>query len=319
MGWCEFADLRRVARRPRLGAGGYPTRSIRLALFAAGISLSLAPRPIAAQTAPPPLILRLPASVRTAGLAGAGTAVVGFAGSVFVNPSGIATIGSLSAEGAYTRHPDRSTHVTGAVAVRLGQFDFGVGYGRLRLRDTATVRANDLWIGSVVYRFGLTAFGASVKYVSVKDSAGAVSESVTSAAGVTVAVFDIAALALSVQNLGRDALSGAPLTLPTTTHLGFTLNFVDPQSTIRLLGTVEAIWTEGESSRTVWGLETGVVLAGVGVAGRLGHGGQPVGSGLSKWAYGAGLELGRFHLDWAHQSESIFGGGVHRFGARWTP
>jgi hypothetical protein len=238
---------------------------------------------------------------------------------VFVNPSGIATIGWLSAEGGYARHPDRTTHATGAVAVRLGQFDFGVGYGRLRFSDSASVRANNLWIGSVVYRFGLTAFGASLKHVSVEDSAGTVNESITSDVGLTVAVFDIAALALSVQNLGRDALSGAALTLPTTTHLGFTLNFVDPQSTIRLLGTVEAIWTESEARRTVWGFETGVVLGGVGVAGRLGHGGQPVGSGLSKWAFGASVELGRFHLDWAHQSESAFGGGVHRFGARWTP
>ena len=319
MEWCAFADPERIDRRPPIGGRGHTTGSIRLALLAAGVGLSLAPRPLGGQTAPPPLILRLPASVRSAGLAGAGTAVVGFAGSVFVNPSGIATIGSLSAEGTYARHPDRSTHTTGALAVRLGQFDFGVGYGRLRLRDTAAVRANDLWIGSIVYRFGLTAFGASLKHVSVKDSAGAVHESVTSDAAVTVAFFDIAALALSVQNLGRDALSGASLTLPTTTHLGFTLNFVDPQSTVRLLGTVEAIWTEGEPRRTVWGLESGVVLAGVGIAGRLGHGGQPVGSGQSKWAYGAGLVLGRFHLDWAHQAESIFGGGVHRFGARWTP
>ncbi len=236
-----------------------------------------------------------------------------------MNPSGLATIGSVSAEGSYTRHPDHSSYGTGALAVRLGQFDLGGGYARLRLRDTAAVPSNDLWIATGVYRFGLTALGASAKYLTVEDSAGTLSQTITGDVGMTVAVFDIMALAVSVQNLGREAVSGPLLTLPTTTRLGFALNFVDPQSTLRLLGTLEGVWTEGERGRTVWGLETAVVVRGIGVAARLGRGAQPEGTGFSEWAYGAGLVLGRLHLDWAYQDESVFGSGLHRFGARWTP
>jgi len=320
MEWCAFADASFPRQAPRVARRRpHPTRPARLVRAAAFAGLVLLPAWLPAQTAPAPLILRLPGSVRSAGLAGASVAVVGFAGSIFVNPTGIATIGSLSAEGASARHPDRSTFGAAALAVRLGQFDFGAGYGRLRLRDTAAVPSNDLWVASAVYRFGLTAFGASLKYLTVEDSAGVVSQAVTGDVGLTVAVFDIMALAVSVRNLGRDAVSGPLLTLPTTTHLGFTLNFVDPQSTVRLLGTLEGIWTEGERGRTVWGLETGVVVGGLGLVGRLGNGAQPRGTGFSRWAYGAGVELGRLHLDWAYQDQSVFGAGLHRFGARWTP
>lgn len=286
---------------------------------------SLESRGLAAQTGlppappPPPIILRQPASVRTAGLAGAGAAVVGYAGSIFTNPSGLATIGSLSAEGAYARFPDRSTNAMGAVALRLGQFDFGAGLQVLEFSDTSATDRHQILLGSVVYRVGLTAVGASLKYLSIEDTSGTPDRAITTDIGLTLAVFDIMALAVSVQNLGRDVVSGIPLSLPTTTHIGFTLNFVDPQSQARLLGTIETIWTEGEPRRTLLGGEAGVVLSGVGLVGRVGHGGQPEGSGHSKWAYGASVVLGQFRLDWAYQAETAFGGGVHRFGARWTP
>ena len=50
---------------------------------------------------PYPVVLVLPASVRFAGLGGAGVPVIGDAGSVFVNPAGLAAVPHLGIEGAY--------------------------------------------------------------------------------------------------------------------------------------------------------------------------------------------------------------------------
>ena len=54
--------------------------------------------PLAAQVSPP-AILSLPGSVRSAGLHGAGAALVGDAGAVFANPVGIATLRHIGLEG----------------------------------------------------------------------------------------------------------------------------------------------------------------------------------------------------------------------------
>ena len=56
--------------------------------------------PVLGQVAPVPIIHDLPASVRVAGLAGAGVANIGYAGTVFENPSGLAPIRTLSMEAA---------------------------------------------------------------------------------------------------------------------------------------------------------------------------------------------------------------------------
>jgi len=264
-------------------------------------------------------VLSLPASVRQAALAGAGAALIGDAGSVFSNPAGLATIKYLSIEGSLQSYPDNTLQGSAAAALRLGPFNVGGGGSYIVFNDSARVRSNLMWVGSAVYRYGLIAVGASGKYVSSEDSTGRISRAFTTDAGLTIALFDISALGFSVLNMGQERLTGGPLLIPTRYRLGFMLNFTDPQTTARLLGTIEAIWTERQKRRTVIGLEAGAVLSGIGLVARVGHGGQPVGSNQAAWTFGGGVILGRLGLDYAYQRRTGLGGQVHRVGLRWTP
>ena len=282
----------------------------------------LAFQPIGAeaqQVSDPPLVLSLPASVRQAALAGAGAALIGDAGSVFSNPAGLATIKVLSLEGSFQYYPDETVQGSASAALRLGPFNLGGGGSYIVFNDSAATSSNLMWVGSAVYRFGLIALGASGKYVSSEDSVGVISRSITTDAGLAIAVFDIAALGFSVQNIGENRVSGGALVLPTRYRLGFMLNFTDPQTTARLLGTIEAIWTEDQERRTVVGVEAGAVVRGVGLVVRVGHGGQPPASRQGEWTFGGGILLGRVGLDYAYQKRQGLGGEVHRVGIRWTP
>jgi hypothetical protein len=271
------------------------------------------------QPTEPPLVLGLPASVRQAALAGAGAALIGDAGSVFSNPAGLATIKYLSIEGSFQYYPDNTLQGSAAAALRLGPFNLGGGGSYIVFNDSALVRSNLMWVGSAVYRYGLIAVGASGKYVSSEDSSGLISRAFTTDAGLTIALFDISALGFSVQNMGQEHLTGDPLLIPIRYRLGFMLNLTDPQTTARLLGTIETIWTEHQKRRTVIGLEAGAVVSGIGLVARIGHGGQPEGSNQAKWTFGGGVILGRLGLDYAYQRRAGLGGEVHRVGLRWTP
>ena len=273
----------------------------------------------AQQATDPPLVLSLPASVRQASLAGAGAALIGDAGSVFGNPAGLATIKVLSLEGSFQYYPDETIQGSASAALRAGPFNFGGGGSYIVFNDSAAITSNLMWVGTGVYRFGLIALGASGKYVSSEDSTGTISRAVTSDAGLAIALFDIAALGFSVQNIGGRRVSGDALVLPTRYRLGFMLNFTDPQTTARVLATIETIWTEDQERRTIVGLEAGAVVSGVGVVARVGHGGQPPASRQEKWTFGGGILLGRVGLDYAYQKREGLGGEVHRLGLRITP
>lgn len=277
--------------------------------------------PLAGQTRPVPAIVSFPATVRGAGLAGAGVALTGYAGSVFGNPSGLAPIRALSLEATLARLPDRSTYTMGSGAVRVGQFNVGGGYQYLRLPRASPIYDNLVWAGSGVYRRGGLSIGTTGKYVSVEDSAGTIYRSFAAGMGTTVALFDIAALALSVQNLGHGAISGGGLDLPRSWHLGFSFNLLDTFSNGRLLATIETAWTQDERRRTLLGLEAGAVFYGLGVVGRIGHGGQPgdVSGTLSRTTYGGSLVAGRARFDYAFLPRSPLGQSTHLFGGRWTP
>ena len=285
------------------------------------VLMAAADRPLAAQRRPVPAVLSYPANVRAAGLAGTGVAMTGYAGSVFNNPSGLAPIRALSLEMTLARLPDRSTYSMGAAAARIGTFNLGGGYQYLRLPKGGPVTDNVTGVGTAVYRRGGIALGTSAKYVSLEDSGGVVTRSATTDVGATVALFEIAALALSVHNLGDWSGSNGGLELPRSWHLGFSFNLLDSFSNGRLLTTIETVWTEGQRRRTVMGLEAGAVLKGLGVVARIGHGGQPgdVAGTLSKTTYGGSLVAGEVRLDYAYQQRSLLGNGVHLFGVRWTP
>ncbi|MFN0178831.1 MAG: hypothetical protein ACKVZ0_08525 [Gemmatimonadales bacterium] len=277
--------------------------------------------PLVAQPRRTPAILSYPANVRSAGLAGAGVAMTGYAGSVFNNPSGLAPIRALSLEGTIARLPDRSTYTMGSAAIRLASFNLGGGYQYLRFPSGGPIYDNLTWVGTGVFRRGGLALGTSGKYVSLEDSAGVISRAMTTDMGVTVALFDIAALAVSVHNLGDWEVSNGGLDLPRSWHLGFSFNLLDTYSNGRLLATIETVWAQRQERRTVLGLEAGAVFYGIGVVGRVGHGGQAgdISGTLSKTTFGGTIVLGEARVDYAYQRRSPLGRNVHLFGVRWTP
>lgn len=285
------------------------------------LALLLAPATLAAQTRPAPLILGFPSSVQAAGLAGAGVALPGYAGALFVNPAGIAPIRVLSIEAGFSRTPDRSTYAMAAAASRIGPFNVGFGARYLRLPAESPTYDNVSWVGALVYRYGSIALGASGKYVSVEERAGPITRSMTGGLALQVAFFDIAALAISAQNLGQARISGDGLVLPDALHVGFSLNLLDTYSNGRLLATVESVWTEQDRGRTVVGLEAGAAVGGLGLVGRVGSGRQPglAGGLLSNTTFGASVLLDRARLDYAYQRRSAIGRDVHLAGIRWTP
>ncbi len=282
---------------------------------------ALLPAALPAQSVPVPVILGFPTSVQAAGLAGAGVALPGYAGALFVNPAGIAPIRVLSVEAGFSRTPDRATYGMAAAAGRVGRFNLGFGFRYLRFPGESPTYDNLSSVGAVVYRYGSIAFGASGKYVSVEERDGPTTRSLTSGLAVQVAFFDIAALALSLQNLGQARLSGGGLNLPDALHLGFSLNLLDTYSNGRLLATIESVWSEQDRGRTVLGLEAGAAIRGLGIVARIGSGRQPglAGGLLSNTTFGASLLLGRARIDYAFQRRSAIGRDVHLAGMRWTP
>ena len=296
-------------------------RSAGAGLLLAAWLPALSAQPVAPVAPVVPVILGFPSSVQAAGLAGAGVALPGYAGALFVNPAGIAPIRVLSVEAGFSRTPDRSTYAMAAAASRVGRFNLGFGARYLLLPAESPTHSNLSWAGALVYRYGSIAFGASGKYVAVEERHGPITRSLTSGLAVQIAFFDIAALALSLQNMGQARISGPGLALPDALHLGFSLNLLDTYSNGRLLLTTETVWTEQDRGRTVLGLEAGAAIRGLGIVARIGTGRQAglTGDLLSNTTFGASLLLGRARLDYAFQRRSTIGSDVHLAGARWTP
>ena len=59
--------------------------------------------------------------------------------------------------------------------------------------------------------------------------------------------------------------------------------------------------------------------ADVGIVGRVGYAAHGPGNDASPLSFGAGVELGGLHLDYAYQNYDTLGGGLSRVGVRWTP
>lgn len=285
---------------------------------AALVAVLVAPPVAAAQRPQSSLLPDLPASVRVAGLAGAGVANIGYAGTVFENPSGLAPIRALSIEAAFSRRPDGSTYNMGAVAARIGAFNLGGGYQYLLYPEGEATRDNVLSVGALTYRRGGLAVGGALKYLSVEDASDRIDRTIAGDIGLTLALWDITALAISWQNLGARAVDGPLIPVPSSFLLGFSLNLIDTYSHGRLLFLLETAWTDGEDRRTVVGLEGGAVIGGLGLIARVGHGGQPAGSGLSKTAFGGGVLIGNARIDYAYRASAAGDPVTHLFGVRWT-
>jgi len=277
----------------------------------------------------------LPGSTRSAALGGAGVALVGDAGAMFANPAGIATIRHLSLEGSYEPYLAGSALSTAALALRVGRWTWGVGAQTLDygsepeiVPDPATGGRQGMPTGasfhpyealattSFVYRRGFAAIGVTGKYDRQQIGAE-VSDAWAGDVGLAIAVFDIMAVGVSVQNLGGDLGNGA--LLARRTRAGLTLNYTDPQGTYRLLTTLEGQWTRDRSAVLVQGVEGGMVTGGVGLVGRVGYATRPSVTAASRFTFGGGVVLGRLAMDYAFQAYDALGGGTHRVGLRWTP
>ncbi|HEY6093178.1 MAG TPA: hypothetical protein VIV83_14375 [Gemmatimonadales bacterium] len=277
----------------------------------------------------------IPGSTRSAALGGAGAALVGDAGAMFANPAGIATVRHLSIEGSYEPYLGGSALSSAALALRVSHFTWGVGAQTLDygsepeiIPDPATGGRSGMPTGadfhpyealaatSLVYRRGMLALGFTGKY-DRQQIGSEVSDAWAGDVGLGVAVFDILALGVSVQNLGGDLGAGA--LLPRRTRAGLTLNYTDPQGTFRLLTTLEGQWTRDRHAVLIQGLEAGIVRSGVGLVARLGYATRAAITDQSRISLGGGIVLGRLGMDYAFQSYDALGGGTHRVGLRWTP
>jgi hypothetical protein len=260
----------------------------------------------------PLLVLRQPGSVRASGFNGAGASLMGDAGAVFVNPVGLAIIRHIALEGTYRRAAGGAWLASGAGALRLAQFDLGGGAQYFH----AGAGADELLaVGSLVYRRGLFALGGSGKWVRQRQP-GAEDRAAGLDAGFAIAVFDIMALAFSVQNLGGNLRDASALVLPRLSRFGFTMNYVDPQETFRLMSVVEVQWPQGRGSRVVVGGEAGTVIKGVGVVGRLAYGSRWGGYQPSAVTYGGSVVLGRLIGDYAFEPTPALADSRHRIGIR---
>jgi hypothetical protein len=281
------------------------------------------------------IVAALPGTTRSAGLGGAGAALVGDAGAVFANPAGIATIRHLSIEGSYEPYIAGTAVSVAALALRVGRVTWGVGAqtldygtepeivpdpatgGRSGMATGATFHPYEaLAVTSLVLRRGVIAWGVSAKY-DRQQIGSLVSDAWAGDAGMAIAIFDIAAFGVSVQNLGGDLGAGARL--PRRTRAAFTLNYTDPQGVFRLLTTLEAQWTRDRAAVLIQGVEGGVVRGGVGVVGRVGYATRAAVTDASRFTFGGGVVFGRLKMDYAFQGYQALGGGTHRVGLRWTP
>lgn len=265
--------------------------------------------------------MRLPGSVRNAGLNGAGAALVGDAGSVFGNPAGLATIRHIAVEGGIRPELGGGRVLTAAGAWRLRQFDLGGGIQYLTVGDDAALPSasrpfETLTVGSLVYRFGLLAAGATAKYVTTTTT-GIRQRGWGGDVGLAIAVFDIMAIGFAVQNVGGNFDDRSPLVMPRLSRLGFTMNYVDPQESFRLLSSFEMQWPQGRSARPVLGGEAGTVLKGVGLVGRLAYGSRWADYQPSSVTYGASVVLTRLIFDYSFEPSGV-GVSRHRLGVRLT-
>ena len=274
---------------------------------------------LCAQAGPYPLVIGLPATARYAGLANAGVAVHGDAGALFVNPAGISTMRHAGIEATYHISHQQGVEGTVAGAFRIKQFSFGGGAHYLRLDPSSPNADNLMTMGTVVYRYAIFAVGASGKYISIEDTTGDTRRTATGDVGILIPFFDLFAIGASFQNIGHKRVSGGPIDLPHSSHLGFVFNFTDPQETWVLRAIWEKVWTEGLDSRSKLALEAGAQVGGAFVTLRAGTGERNPATKQSDSAVGASVGFRRLAFDWAYQKRTALGGDVQRIGVRFTP
>ncbi len=291
-------------------------------------------------------ILSVPATARALSLGGAYTAVVGDEGNIFVNPAGLAAVSHAALGVSYERYLFDSYLVAAGAAFRSGHFDLGLGVQMLNYGSDTVYRPDPLFGGSrgiadpngamvgaynaaatgaAAYRLGMFSLGASVKYLkehmSIPDTTLYDASGFGFDVGGALAIFDIAALGVVVQNLGPNLKTntGTLAPLPRTVRAGFSLNIVDPQGMPRLMLVGDWVSPRGAKAYWIFGLEGGVVSGGIGLVGRAGIATGQAPSDRKSLALGGGLVYHNLRLDYAYQGFSTLGTGTQRFGLRWLP
>lgn len=267
----------------------------------------------------------LSGSTRMAAMGGVGVAILGDAAALFDNPAGIAPVRHVSFEGSYESYLEANGYTAGALALRLGQFNWGIGgrvldYGHEPVvvggsPTGATYHPVDvLGTTSLVYRRGIFALAGGASYAH-EESSEIPQSTWAGNAGVGVDVFEILEFGVSMLNLGGEFPDGSKL--GQVTRAGFTTNYVNPQATYHWLATVEGEWPEGALARLKIGLEAGLGSRTVGVTGRIGYTTEPPTVTEARWTAGGGLRLGKVNIDYAYQAYEQ-GGPTHRVGMRWS-
>jgi hypothetical protein len=291
-------------------------------------------------------ILDIPATARMLGLGGAYTAVVGDEGSVFANPAGLAPIRHVALGTSYQRYVLDSYLVSGAAAFRVGRFHLGLGAQVLNFGQDTVYRPDPAFggergiadpgggmvgaydavaVGSLCYRFGMLSLGGNVKYlkehISIPDTTLYDASGVGFDVGAAAAFFDIAAIGVVVQNLGRDLATstGTPAPLPRTVRAGLAINLLDPQETPRLFLVTDWVAPRGAEAYWIFGLEGGVVPGGIGILGRVGITAGGSRTGRRTLVVGGGLVFHSLRLDYGYEGFDALGGATHRFGIEWLP
>jgi len=280
------------------------------------------------------ITLRMPAAVRSAGLNGAGAALVGTAGAVFSNPAGLATISNLAMEGGYQEGYGGRTISTAAMAWRMRQFNIGFGVQHTNFESpffydplTAKIGVPDelTSVGTLVYRFGMIAVGGSVRYARRRTKTeiepgvldqGVFERGLSGDVGITIAFFDIMALGFSVQNVTDNFWTDSEMVMPRLSRFGFTMNYTDPLEEFRLLSTLEVQWPEGLRAQWLLGGEAGIVVAKIGVVGRLAYRTRADYSERASVTYGVTLELSFADVDFAYEPHEFLDTASRRIGAR---
>jgi hypothetical protein len=261
-----------------------------------------------------------------AAMGGVGVAVLGDAAAIFDNPAGIAPVRHVSLEASFEPYLAGTNYTSAAVALRLGQFNWGFGgqaldYGTEPVVVGGTPTGEQihpvdvLGTSALVYRRGIFALGGGATFA--RQQVGVNPQSAWAGnVGLGMDVFEILEFGVSVLNLGGAFPDGS--TLGRRTRAGFTTNYVNPQATYHWLATIEGEWPDGAPAELLVGVEGGLGSRSVGVTGRIGYVTRSPTSAESRWSVGGGLRVGKVDIDYAYQAYDLVGGPTHRVGMRWS-
>jgi hypothetical protein len=264
-----------------------------------------------------PVVVALPATAWATGFGNAGIALPGFAGSVYSNPAGLTSIRSVGFEAAWSRLSSDATYTLASIGARKQRWFVGLA-GQRVTGPNESKPVGSSYAGSLGFSKGMTAAGVTLRRVANTVPGQPQRSAVAADVGTILAVFDIAALGVVVENAIVDQHQDPGLKMPRVWRAGFSMNFLDTYSNGRLMGTIETAWAEGRRRATTIGVEGAMVVKGVGVLGRVGRTGA-VGSVPPQTSYGASVLIGRARIDYGYLETGPFGGRLREIGIRWTP